>query len=186
MSAKNKSRSDLFDEYFRDLLQDWGEWEEVKHTSDFAHGGAVHTCKRHVLNNFFVIQITEEQTQEFGTVDHLWILRRDRLPIMTWEILHEIKNQVCGEDAVAIEVFPRASDFVQNPPNMRHLYVLPKGRVLSFGLHAPRKGKPDPVDELAEDIADAVVADLQFELSGDELAVHSAVVRVVKDHLTAK
>ncbi len=46
--------------------------------------------------------------------------------VMTWDCLQWIKNFVWGDEARAIEVFPRHSDVVNNG-NFRHLWRLGEG-----------------------------------------------------------
>ena len=43
---------------------------------------------------------------------HLRISRVDGEPIRSWKDIQEIKNDLLGEDVVAIEVFPKQCDFV--------------------------------------------------------------------------
>ncbi|MGR9527665.1 DUF7694 domain-containing protein (plasmid) [Priestia megaterium] len=44
-----------------------------------------------------------------------------------------IKNEIFGEEYTAIEVFPKESELVDEA-NMYHLWVLPKGMNLPFGI----------------------------------------------------
>ena len=45
---------------------------------------------------------------------HLRIRRLDNQPIRDYMILQEIKNDLLGIDVIAVEVFPKDSDFVNN------------------------------------------------------------------------
>jgi len=58
----------------------------------------------------------------------------NRISMIPWDDLQRIKNELAGEDRTAIEVFPTVSDLVDKAP-MRHLWVLPSGYALPFGLH---------------------------------------------------
>lgn len=42
---------------------------------------------------------------------------------LSWDILQRVKNAVWGDEARAIEVYPRASELVNNAP-CRHLWLL--------------------------------------------------------------
>lgn len=52
---------------------------------------------------------------------------------ITWSEKQRIKNEIFGEERLAIEVFPAKSNLV-NEVNMYHLWVMPKGFSLPFGL----------------------------------------------------
>ena len=43
--------------------------------------------------------------------------------LITWDELQDIKNEICGEECAAIEVYPPA-DRVVNNIAMRHLWIL--------------------------------------------------------------
>ena len=124
-------------QYLNDLISvDWGDWKpigEVPYT--FMHNGREYDCVQQAKNRLFTVQVTKEDTEEFGFVSHLWIMRNDREALLLWEVVQEIKNTFVGEDRVAIEVYPSEEDHVIEPKLMRHLYVLPEGASLSFGLH---------------------------------------------------
>ncbi len=63
----------------------------------------------------------------------LAIRRHDSAPIDGWDDLQRIKNEIVGEDATAIEVYPPASALVDQA-NMRHLFVLPAGMPMPFTI----------------------------------------------------
>ena len=56
-----------------------------------------------------------------------------------WSVKQEIKNEVFGENRVAIEVFP-AEDKKVDVMDVYHLWVFPKNFALPFGIH-PKKDK---------------------------------------------
>lgn len=63
-------------------------------------------------------------TTELTGDGHLRIRRRDGQPVRCqWDVLQRIKNDVMGKDVVAVEVFPRAEDLV-NEQNTRHLWAV--------------------------------------------------------------
>ncbi len=70
-----------------------------------------------------------------GPVSHLKVRRHDAgTNRLTWDELMMIKNEMLGEDALAIEIFPRNCDVV-NEANVRHLWELPEGFLPpGFGL----------------------------------------------------
>lgn len=73
------------------------------------------------------------ESEEFGTVMRLLFRRHDGGARFGWTQLQKMKNELAGEYRVAIEVFPRECDLV-DAANCRHLWVLPEGATLSFGL----------------------------------------------------
>lgn len=68
-----------------------------------------------------------------GEVLHLAIRNVPNTGI-SWPDKQWIKDQIAGRERVAIEVFPPADDVV-DAANMYHLWVLPRGMTLPFGLH---------------------------------------------------
>ncbi len=64
----------------------------------------------------------------------LSIAKRDGTEIKeNWDYLQKVKDEIFGESALAVEVYPK-SDKVVNRMNMRHLWILPDGFELPFGL----------------------------------------------------
>jgi hypothetical protein len=65
---------------------------------------------------------------------HLTIERLDGEPIIAeWDVIQQIKNEMAGEDAWAIEIFPAESEVV-NEINRRHLWVVPEELMATFNL----------------------------------------------------
>jgi hypothetical protein len=67
-------------------------------------------------------------------IDHLIIRRHDGGVDFPWAHLQRIKDELLGAERVAVEVFPPRSQLVDDA-NCRHLWVLPDGFALPFGLH---------------------------------------------------
>ena len=61
----------------------------------------------------------------WGQTIHIKVRRVDGKSGTPWEALQDIKNEYAGEDARAIEVYPREAD-VFNEQNIRHLWVVPE------------------------------------------------------------
>jgi hypothetical protein len=66
------------------------------------------------------------------TVAWLCIRRIDAAPIHDWRHLQNIKNDLCGPECEAIEIYPAESRLVDTS-NQYHLWVMPKGTVIPFG-----------------------------------------------------
>jgi hypothetical protein len=84
------------------------------------------------VNNRYSVQLSDRETT-WGPVIQLWIRRHDDKMPRSWSDLQRIKNEIIGEDRVAVEVFPE-NFHVHDSANMAHLWVLPKGFILPFTL----------------------------------------------------
>lgn len=67
--------------------------------------------------------VVSEISCEWGPMVHLSIKRNDREPIHDWRDLQEIKNQLCGDECEAIELYPAESRRVDTA-NQYHLWVI--------------------------------------------------------------
>lgn len=68
---------------------------------------------------------------------HLSIHRRDRAPARDWRDFQRIKNDVCGPEREAIELYPAESRLVDQA-NEYHLWVAPEGERLPVGVDVGR------------------------------------------------
>lgn len=66
--------------------------------------------------------------------DHRHNLSSDGSGDIPWAVKQSIKNELFGEDRVAIEVFPEESKLV-DVMDVYHLWVLPKFFKMPFGIH---------------------------------------------------
>lgn len=69
-----------------------------------------------------------EKATPIGLVPVITVRKRSGRGDVSWDRLQQIKDDVVGGDAVAIEMYPAASDVV-NEANLRHLWVVPAGLV---------------------------------------------------------
>ncbi|WP_059048705.1 DUF7694 domain-containing protein [Paenibacillus senegalimassiliensis] len=69
---------------------------------------------------------------EWGQVVHACIRNAENTDI-PWAEKQRIKNELLGEERIALEVFPKNSELVDQA-NMYHLWVLPAGMKLPFGI----------------------------------------------------
>lgn len=79
-----------------------------------------------------------------GRMVHLSIKRNDRAPVSDWRDKQAIKNQLCGEDASGIELYPSEGRVVDTA-NQYHLWVFldGEGRAALESLGFPRGVKKD-------------------------------------------
>ncbi len=104
------------------------------------------------------------------THDDLWLSSNGERDI-PWRVKQEIKNEVFGENRLAIEVFPKQKNLV-DAMDIYHLWVFPKDFELPFGIHptrdkqakAVRRGVPQDPTQLAENFKWAQ----QFIVPGEE------------------
>ncbi len=76
-----------------------------------------HWCIRHSAQVLNVIT-------PWGLMRHLKVWRDDGKDGISWDILQEIKDELLGQDAMAVEVYPPQDQLV-NETNMRHLWEVP-------------------------------------------------------------
>lgn len=105
-------------------------WENRDYHKD--HPQAPAGLKHCYLNGIYSVQWFEVET-EWGQVVHLMVRRHDEGPIREWTHMQRIKNELVGPERVAVEVYPAQSEVVDQA-NMYHLWVLPEGFRLPFGL----------------------------------------------------
>ncbi len=75
------------------------------------------------------VQQLEENFPGWGRMIHLKIRRSDGKSGISWDTLQQIKNEMVGQDAWAIEVFP-AQDSLVNEANIRHLWLVPPDQAI--------------------------------------------------------
>lgn len=120
---------------------DWPEW--VFQTVTEPQGGGWLRevgCVYH--NKIFAVLCRVVQTS-WGEVTHAAIRNVSETDI-AWRDMQRIKNDLFGEDAVALEVFPPTWDLVDEA-NMYHLWVLPDGFTLPFTLSSAGHRRPMPL-----------------------------------------
>jgi hypothetical protein len=80
-----------------------------------------------------VYAVGDENTPQEDRMLHLSIKRNDRHVIRDWRHLQAIKNEVCGRECTAVEIFPPESQLVDSA-NEYHLWVFGPGHQLPFGF----------------------------------------------------
>ena len=83
---------------------------------------------------------------EWGVVEHVTIQRMNGLfgGDVPWAIKQEIKEELFGIKTTAIEVFPTRKNLV-DVCDVYHLWILPEGFSLPFGIHPTRDPNGVPV-----------------------------------------
>lgn len=80
-------------------------------------------------NNLYTVFVYELP----GDFHHLSIKRFDKSPCRDWRHFQWIKNEICGAEREAIELFPAESRLLDGA-NQFHLWVLPEGLVVPIGV----------------------------------------------------
>lgn len=81
--------------------------------------------------NEYVVMVRDVET-EWGAIQHACLRNANNTDI-PWSEKQRIKNEIFGQEATAIEVFPKESELVDEA-NMYHIWVLPDDFKLPFGL----------------------------------------------------
>lgn len=91
------------------------------------------------LNDVYQVQVDKETEGNTSAmrVWHLSIKRLDKQPIHDWRDLQEIKNQICGSEVEALELYP-AESRLMDVANQFHLWALPDGERIPFGYQTAR------------------------------------------------
>ena len=82
--------------------------------------------RRRVNLKKYEVQVLDVNVPGWGWTVHLKVRRSDGKGGITWDELQAIKDEFAGPEAAAVEVYPAASDLV-NEANIRHLWVVPEG-----------------------------------------------------------
>lgn len=77
------------------------------------------------VNGLFVVQVYPYPC-EWGDVRRVMIRWNDARPDHDWTLFQNIKNDIFGEERVALEVFPTESN-KQDVANMYWMFVMPEG-----------------------------------------------------------
>lgn len=77
------------------------------------------------------VSYMEEHDPESGW--HLSIKRYDRAPVRNWRHFQQMKNEICGEHAEGLELFPGEHRLADNA-NQYHLWVMPLGTPIPLGF----------------------------------------------------
>lgn len=85
------------------------------------------------VNKIYEVWVQRVQTPEgWPAIDWLSIKRLDRRAIHDWRELQRIKNELCGPEREAVEIYPAESRKVDTS-NQFHLWVFEEGSRLPFG-----------------------------------------------------
>lgn len=90
--------------------------------------------ERVFVNSRYQVNMREIPADDGGApLVHLSIKRRDKATVHDWRDLQRIKNELCGPEREAVEIYPAESRLVDTA-NQYHLWVLPEGSRVPFGF----------------------------------------------------
>ena len=106
-------------------------------------------------NSRYHVNINTISCKEVPGEEVIWlsIKRLDRRPLHDWRDLQRIKNELCGPECEAVELYPSESRLVDTS-NQYHLWVIKSGFRFPFGYtdrhlikgHAPNRPPVDTPD----------------------------------------
>lgn len=104
----------------------YNEWKDI---TDDEHTQSImkdlkNIPKKVYLNGMFIVQIYD--TPNAWSAERVMIRWNDARPDHDWALFQRIKNDLFGEDRVALEVYP-SEEHKQDVANVYWLWVLPKG-----------------------------------------------------------
>jgi hypothetical protein len=74
------------------------------------------------INSIYQVSVWYERSDVFGDIAHLSIKTHDKQARHDWRELQRIKNELCGDEAEAVELYPAESRMVDTA-NQYHLFV---------------------------------------------------------------
>lgn len=85
-----------------------------------------------VFSNGKYVVMSRNVNTLWGVVEHV-CMRNATSTDIPWREKQRIKNELFGKEKVAVEVFPKESELVDEA-NMYHIWILPDKTILPFGL----------------------------------------------------
>lgn len=111
--------------------QSWSWVERTPTEGERARYPAIRDIHAAYFNDVYSVQVYRVRT-DMGVVLHLIVRGQQDNQEPPWRDLQRIKDELLGEDAYAVQVYPRKADVVDQA-DVYHLWVLPNE--LPFGLH---------------------------------------------------
>lgn len=106
------------------LKGDWGLWRITNLPNGIPGGnGWCKQVRTAYANNLYAVLFRAFRDEQGNEVIHLAIRTASQLE-PPWRDMQRIKNEICGEDATAVQVMPPASELVDEA-DMYHMWVLP-------------------------------------------------------------
>lgn len=94
---------------------------------------AIRDIAQAFYNDVYSVQVYLVHT-EIGRVQHLIVRGQHNNQEPPWRDMQRIKDELCGPECEALQVYPKAGDVVDQA-DVYHLWVLPPDKPIPFGLH---------------------------------------------------
>lgn len=115
----------------------WGAWEEIPLTEEILAKYGLPGMRAAFRNAVYSVQVYAKASA-WGEIEHAMVRRHDAAPVRQWTHMQRIKTEIFGAERTAVEVYPAESELVDDA-NLYHLWVLPEGVQLPFGLRAVKR-----------------------------------------------
>lgn len=119
--------------------------KKVQQLADFYKGIWMPQMDRYWESDDGYNVLSRQIKTAWGIVEHITIQRICGYGDIPWAVKQEIKDELFGIRATAIEIFPAKKNLV-DVCDVYHLWVLPKDFVIPFGIHPFRDPQCDPVE----------------------------------------
>jgi hypothetical protein len=101
-------------------------WDQVPWT-DFVEGSVSHYPEavrphKSFINSIYQVSVWYEEHPKYGLFAHLSFKTHDRAPRHDWREMQRIKNELCGTETFAVELYPEESRVVDTS-NQYHLFA---------------------------------------------------------------
>lgn len=124
----------------RRAAKEWSAWREVPVTDELRQKHAIlEHCSKIYANSRCEVRLFNLGSA-IGGIVHVIVARHGLVDYVTVNELQRVKNELFGIDKLAVEIYPTG---VTDLGKTRHLWVLPAGYDLPYGLEKPNAfGEP--------------------------------------------
>lgn len=116
---------------------DWGTWERIDLPAGLPGGSGWTREVRYACKSNLYVALVRPVSTDWGEVHHLAIRTASNLE-PPWRDKQRMKNELFGEDYLAVEVMPPTDELVDEA-DMYHMWILPRGMRLPFTLASDRR-----------------------------------------------
>lgn len=103
----------------------WTPFREVEHSVELP----AHVKPHHLfVNSIYQVSVWYERSELYGDVAHLSLKTHDKQARHDWREMQRIKNELCGDETEAVELYPAESRLVDTA-NQYHLFVFKDHKV---------------------------------------------------------
>lgn len=132
-TKKRLTRKQRKQQKFREVAPFWSPFKQMEIPKE--HNGIPGSSFADELwvNSRYHVFVRFIRSEEAGELTHLSIKHNDKSCPRDWRELQRIKNELCGDEREALEIYPAESRLV-DMSNQYHLWVLPAGKRIPFGF----------------------------------------------------